>query len=132
MAHLITFRTTRFDPAKESPNPTNPIAGQGVLGWLRQELNQTGYRCSEPATEDWGWYVDVEGQSGTYLVGASGDADGTGTDIEWAIQIHKHRSLREKLLGRNQLEPDDALSAEIERLVRSDASHHEISVDRQA
>jgi hypothetical protein len=60
MAHLITFTTARFDTTKEPPNPINPIAGQGVLTWLRAELLRAHYRVSEPATEDWGWYMNVD------------------------------------------------------------------------
>jgi len=38
MVHLITFVTDRFDPARETPNDINPIAGQAVLLWLRERL----------------------------------------------------------------------------------------------
>jgi len=38
MAHVVSFRTSKFDVRTETPNPINPIAGQGVLRWLRLEL----------------------------------------------------------------------------------------------
>jgi hypothetical protein len=131
MAHLISFKTKRFDVSKESPNPVNPIAGQSVLSWLRDELVARQYQATGPDAEDWGWYLDVAGPGGTYLVGASADADGSGPVVEWIIQVHKSRSTTEKLLGRNKMMPDDALSALIERLVRSDTGIEDVSVERE-
>jgi hypothetical protein len=61
MAHLITFATSRFDMAKETPNPFNPIAGEHLLIWLGEKLAEHGYEATEPAAEDWGWYMDVHG-----------------------------------------------------------------------
>ena len=68
MAFVIAFRTARFDVSTESPNPINPIAGESVLNWLRPVLVEAGYRSTQPGTEDWGWYIDVEGPGGAYLV----------------------------------------------------------------
>jgi hypothetical protein len=133
MAHVITFRSARFDPARERPNPINPIAGEGVLGWLREKLHESRYETAEPAPEDWGWYLDVTGDGASYMVGASGEAgDDTGGPIDWTIQVHKHRSLREKLTGANKLAVDDPLSALIERLVRQAPDVVGVEVERDA
>ena len=91
MAHVISFKTARFDVSKEPPNRINPIAGQSVLVWLRQELLTAGYKSTEPDTEDWGWYIDVEAEGAHYLVGASADAESSTREIEWILQVHKHR-----------------------------------------
>src|SRR5512134_1538022 len=103
MAHVISFRTAKFDVSKETPNPINPIAGQGVLNWLRQEIVKARYKSSEPDTEDWGWYIEVEGAGASYLVGASGDAEAASPDVDWVVQVHKVRSAKDKLLGRNKM-----------------------------
>jgi hypothetical protein len=132
MAHVISFRTARFDVKAETPNSINPIAGQSVLRWLRTELAKAGYTATEPVTEDWGWYVDVTGKDGSYLVGASADADGSTPDVEWIVQVHRHRSMSDKLFGRNTMAVDDPLVALIERIVRGDAQISEVSVDRDA
>jgi hypothetical protein len=132
MAHLISFRTARFDVSKETPNPTNPIAGQSVLNWLREELAKARYQSTEPDTEDWGWYIEVEGESGSYLVGASADAEDSTAEVEWVVQVHKSRSLKQKLLGGNRLAADDPLFALIESIVRADAGIDQISVDKDA
>jgi hypothetical protein len=132
MAHVISFRTSKFDVTGEDPNPTNPIAGQSVLRWLGAELAKARYTATEPDTEDWGWYIDVTGEHASYLVGASADADGSTPDVEWVIQVHKHRSLKDKLLGRNTMTADDPLAAVIERIVRADPHISEVSVERNA
>jgi len=131
MAHVISFRSRKFDVMAETPNPTNPIAGQSVLRWLRAELGKAQYVATEPDTEDWGWYIDVTGNDGSYLVGASADAHGSTPEVEWVIQVHKHRSMKDKLLGRNTMAMDDALVALIERIVRGDSQISEVSVDRE-
>jgi hypothetical protein len=132
MAHLISFRTARFDVSKETPNPINPIAGESVLKWLREELAKRQYQATEPDTEDWGWYIEVEGGSGSYLVGASADAQDSTADVDWVVQVDKSRSLKEKLLGRNRMTADDPLFALIESIVRADPGIELVSVDRQA
>lgn len=131
MAHIISFRTRKFDVATETPNPTNPIAGQSVLRWLRAELATSQYTATEPDTEDWGCYIDVTGNDGSYLVGASADADGSTPDVEWVIQVHKNRSMKDKLLGRNTLAVDDSLAALIERIVRAEPQISAVSVERE-
>jgi hypothetical protein len=131
MAHLISFKTAKFDVSKETPNPINPIAGQSVLSWLRDELATSQYQATGPDAEDWGWYLEVVGSGGTYLVGASADADASDPVVEWIIQVHKHRSSTEKLLGRNKMAPDDPLSVVIEQIVRSDTGIEDVSVERE-
>ena len=132
MAHVVSFRSSKFDVSAETPNPINPIAGQSVLTWLRGELAKAHYTATEPGTEDWGWYIDVTGNDGSYLVGASADADGSTADVEWVIQVHKHQSFADKMLGRNKMAADDSLGALIERILRADPQISEVSVDREA
>jgi len=131
MAHIVSFRTSKFDVSAETPNPINPIAGQSVLKWLRAELAKADYTATEPDTEDWGWYMDVAGNDGSYLVGASADADASTPDVEWVVQVHRHRSMSDKLFGRNKMAPDDPLAALIERIVRGDSQISDVSVKRE-
>ena len=131
MAHIVSFRTSKFDVSAETPNPINPIAGQSVLTWLRAELAKAQYTATEPDTEDWGWYIDVTGNDGSYLVGASADADASTPDVEWVIQVHRHRSMSDKLFGRNKMAVDDPLVTLIERIVRADPQISDVSVERE-
>jgi hypothetical protein len=132
MAHLISFTTAKFDVSAEKPNPINPIAGRGVLLWLRDELSRAQYRVTEPDAEDWGWYMEAESSDGSYLVGASGDAEEPARHVEWVVQVHKNRSLKDKLFGRNKLAADDALFLLIEKIVRGDDAIDHVAVTRDA
>jgi len=128
VAHLFTFTTSRFDSARERPNPINPIAGEGVLKWLRAQLDPDQFTIGEPEAEDWGWYVGVQGDRRSYLLGASGGERGAPT--EWTVQLHLVRSVWEQLSGANKLAPDDALSAAVEAALKGNPEFHDIEVDR--
>jgi len=130
MAHVISFTTSRFDITAEKPNPINPIAGQSVLLWLKAELVRASYRVTEPDTEDWGWYMDVQDADAAYLVGASADAEPESSPVEWTVQVDKHRSMTDKVLGRNKMTDEDPLFALIERLVRADTAIQQVSVTK--
>jgi hypothetical protein len=131
MAHVITFRSARFDIATEPPNPINPIAGESLLRWLGEQLRTSGYAATMQP-EEGGWFVGVEADGASYLVGASGEADDEAPgQVAWTIQVHKHRSLKQKLTGANKLAGDDRLSAVIERLVRQGADASDVDVARE-
>jgi hypothetical protein len=130
MVHVITFRTSKFDVSKETPNDINPIAGESVLQWLREELRRNSVESTSPRTEDWGWYVYLSGPSAKYLLGASADATEPAASVHWTIQIHRERSLKDKITGANKLTPDDPLSALIERIIRADAAIVDVEIDK--
>ena len=132
MAHIISFTTDRFNVSSEKPNPINPIAGQSVLLWLRDELLTARYRVTEPDAEDWGWYIDVECAAASYLVGASAEAAEPSRTVAWVVQVHKKRSMKDRVLGRNKLAADDPLFALIERVVRGDGRIEQVLVARDA
>ena len=95
MAHVITFRSERFDIAAETPNPINPIAGESLLRWLGEQLRESRYGATAPQPEDWGWFIGVEADGASYLIGASGEADESApSQVSWTIQVHNHRSLK--------------------------------------
>jgi hypothetical protein len=132
VAHLITFSTDRFDVSSETPNPINPIAGEGLLKWIRGKLAGTLYTATVPEAEDWGWYMDVEGGGSSYLVGASGEPEPPGANIDWTIQVHKHRSLRDRLTGKNKTASDDPLFVLLEGFVRGESDFRDVSVATNA
>jgi hypothetical protein len=132
MAHLITFATGKFDVSKETPNDINPIAGEGVLNWIRGRLAGTQFSTTMPSTEDWGWYIDVKGDGSSYMVGASGEPERPPPDVDWVVQIHKRRSLKDKLTGRNKLTSEDALVALLEKAVRAESEFRDVAVRADA
>lgn len=131
MTHLITFTSSEFDPVAEAPNPINPIAGEGILNWLREQLRDAGYEVTAPEPEDWGWYVYVKDRESSCLIGASSDLDQP-APREWIIQIHRKRSLTDKIFGRNKLADNDAVSACIEALIRKSGGAQDVRVNRRA
>lgn len=129
MAAVISFTTDRFDDiTAEMPNPINPIPGQSVLLWLREELTRAQYRVTEPDTEDWGWYMQVEGEGGYYMVGASADAADPAPPVGWIVQVHKDRSMKGRVLGRGRMAPGESLVTLIARIVRADGRLQNVSV----
>jgi hypothetical protein len=132
VAHVVTFRSSRFDIATETPNRINPIAGESLLRWLSEQLRKNRYEATTPQPEDWGWFIGVEAEGASYLVGASGEADDAAPGhVGWTIQVEKHRSLKQKLTGANKLTREDRLSAVIEQFIRQGADAVDVDVQRQ-
>lgn len=131
MTYVITFTSSVFDTSAETPNPINPIAGESVLKWLCEQLASNGYDITTPEPEDWGWYIYVKDKEVSYLVGASSDVDQP-IPREWTIQIHKQRSLTDKLMGRNKLASEDPLSACIEKIIRERVGVKDVRVNKSA
>lgn len=129
MAHVLTFRSSKFDTARETPNPINPIAGESVLRWLCEQLRNSSYQTRTPEAEDWGWYVDVSGPGASYLLGASADPGEPGASIDWTVQIDKHRSMRHKFTGANKMAAEDPLSLLVERILRLDPAITDVERD---
>jgi hypothetical protein len=122
MAYLVEFKTARFDPSKEPPNPINPIAGQSALVWLREKVLPT---ATEPDHEDWGWYIEVEYKGARYLVGSicfEKNDGAVGLERDWMFQIHRNRSFVDKALGRNKMQVNDPLVARVVGALRADSS----------
>src|SRR5438270_5932917 len=106
MTHVVRFNTAKFDVSKERPNPINPIPGESLLLWLRDQAHPAVV-ISEPRPEDWGWFSFVEWIGRKYMLGSSASDEENG-EREWILQIEKQRSLGEKLLGRAKMDKEDA------------------------
>ena len=105
----ISFKTSMFDVSKENKNPVNPVYGESLLKWLKQELSSE-FEITEPDAEDWGWYSYMTWNNRQYMLGASTyfeEGDDPKSELEWVFQIDKHRSLKEKLLGREKISTAD-------------------------
>jgi hypothetical protein len=110
MSQTLVFKTTYFDISKERKNPINPIYGLSLLEWLRTEFKGK-IEISEPEAEDWGWYSELNYEGFRYQIGShcefeTGDAPHQAQT--WVFQVVKHRSLTDKILGRNKQEATDA------------------------
>lgn len=132
MAHVISFKTGKFDPSKEKANPIKPIAGLGVLEWIRAALKDTPYTATIPDAVDTGWSMDVMRDKASYMVNASGRPEAGSAEVKWTVQIHSHRSFLDKLRGRNHMPTNDALAAIILTLIRKDDAIKDVHTEMNA
>ena len=110
MDKAIYFKTSIFDVSNEKENPINPIYGYTLLEWLRDRLKDK-IKITDPDAEDWGWYSELEYLGNNYLIGACTyfeQGDDSAEEQEWVFQIEKHRSITEKLFGKNKMNTEDA------------------------
>lgn len=126
-ARVIRFTTSFFDVTRERQNPINPIAGESLLLWLRDRARPR-FDVSEPDAEDWGWYSSVVCNGRRYTLGASASDEESG-EREWVLQIVKHRSFVERLLGRETMAEDDDCSRFFRTLLENEANFKGVSVD---
>lgn len=127
-AAVIRFNTALFDVSKERPNPINPIVGESLLLWLAEKLSGR-LLLTSPDTEDWGWYSTVEWNGRRYMLGSSAaeaEADGT---REWILQIVKHRSVTERLVGQEKMTPDDGCVRLLLDVLRSEPAFLGITLE---
>jgi len=126
-ATVIRFTTRLFDVTKERPNDINPIYGESLLLWLADTLKGQ-IVVPEPQAEDWGWYVDIDWKGRQYMLGASA-SDEEGGQREWVLQVMKHRTLKERLLGKEKMTAEDECAAHIHHLLTSEKAFSDVSVD---
>jgi len=110
MTKVLHFKTALFDVSKEKENPFNLIYGISLLEWLREELKNK-LEISEPDAEDWGWYSELEFDGNSYMIGACAffeEGDDSTSELDWVFQVHKYRSFKDKLLGRNKMTDTDS------------------------
>jgi hypothetical protein len=127
-AAIIRFNTALFDVSKEQPNPINPIGGQSLLLWLAQKLSGS-MSITSPDTEDWGWYSTLEWNGRRYMLGSSASDEEMDGVREWVLQIVKHRSVKERLLGREAMTNDDACVRLLLDVLRSEPAFLGITLE---
>jgi len=128
VARVLRFYTAAFDVTKERPNPINPIPGESLLLWLIEQAKGS-VEISLPDTEDWGWYSSAEWMGRKYLLGASAGDEEKDGQREWVLQIEKHRSVKEKLLGRAKMSRDDECAQYFQGILEREANFRDVSID---
>lgn len=128
MIHVVRFKTDLFDVSKEPENPINPIGGVSLLEWLQSEIqSRFALDMTDIGSEDWGWYFYAELDGRDYMLGASTDPEDK--DREWVLQIDKHRTFMEKLLGKAKMTADDPMVAKVMALVAAEPGFRNVTVD---
>jgi hypothetical protein len=127
MHPVIRFNSNRFDLSLEPENPINPIRGSSLLQWLKEQL-PAQLSMTEPDAEDWGWYSFLVWEGRNYLIGAYAydEADG---NQEWLLQFEKHRSFKERLLGRAKMTQEDPCFQFIKDLICSEPAFTLVSIE---
>ena len=122
MGHDILFDAAGFNFTEPRDHFINPECfGDDVAAWLAAELTARGFPTTEPGQEDWGWYVEVTTGPDCYFVGVgcTGATDADPAKGEWRLMVEKHRTLWQKLTGKNQPAADEPIFAELERILVS-------------
>jgi hypothetical protein len=92
-----------------------------------------GSRPGAADPDDWGWYATLRCDGRAYTVGASGadeDEEGRRAAVtEWTVQVEKHRTLREKLLGRARLDAADPCLRRIAAVLEREPGFAGLSAD---
>ena len=130
MNEAIYFKTSLFDPSKEDENPINPIYGSSLINWLKEKLDGK-YSIDEAMPEDWGWYSNINFNGRDYLIGAIAYFEEGGISengVEWAFQVDKMRTLREKLLGREKMDSQDECFLFFKSLFESESGIQSVEV----
>jgi hypothetical protein len=113
MSRDILFETSRFNLTEVKPHFINDCCfGEDLARWLREMLIAVGMTVIEPAQEDWGWYIEASHDGQSYFIGIGGNAEEGAADTnqgQWRISIEKHRSLKQKLTGKNKMTADEPI-----------------------
>ena len=151
MHHDLLFETDRFNLSEVGEHFINPCCfGEDLASWLRTKLVERGVRASEPGQEDWGWYLGAEYAGRSYFIGIGGNADepgepgsvagaaeagadrNGGNRGEWRIMVEPHRSLRDRLVGRGQMTPDDEMLTLIRSILAAEPDFENLRSDAGA
>lgn len=128
MGPVIRFRTEMFDIAKEQENPINPVFGESILIWLRENAKRlTDFTDVEP--EDHGWYVFAKFGPQRYSFVGSVVHDVPPEEQEWYLVVERERTLKEKLFGKGKTGVDDPCFVYVRSLLEAEPGFTHIEVD---
>ncbi len=114
--HFV-FQTAGFqDSDVTRQQNVNEIEGHSLALWLSSQLKSACFNASDIWAEDHGWDFSLGHDSSKYLCACSLAGDEEKPDEprrEGHVTLNKSRSLMDKLMGRNKLEPGDPVAAAI-------------------
>ena len=128
-AHF-SFETRAFlDTDEVLAQNVNGIHGHALASWLSRDLRAAGLVTSEVWAEDHGWDFSVTFNSAAYLCSCSLATDGD-PPFEGHVALAKHRSLFERLTGRNGFATDDAVAGRILDILRRSPDVAKLTADQ--
>lgn len=125
MRNHVRFRSVEFSPPDQEPGTINSERfGYALASWLSARLSERGVKVEVPVAEDWGWFIDAAHEGKLARLGC-GNVEGSITD--WLIWIEGERAgLLARLVGRGNPGPPIAITAMVDRALRSAPSVDEI------
>jgi len=119
------FRTKRFNVSITEDHFINPDCfGEDLAAWLRDKLIDRGSDVSELGQEDWGWYLKVRCNKGSYFLGMNVipiETDQNQKDFgEWRIIVKKSRSVGQWLGNKGKISVDEGMLVLIEEILRAE------------
>jgi hypothetical protein len=125
MRNHVRFRSAEFSPPDPEPGQVNSERyGYALASWLSARLSERGVTVEVPVAEDWGWFIDATHDGRLARLGC-GNVEGSIT--EWLIWIEGERpGLLERMLGRGNAGTPIAITAMVDRALRSTPSVDEI------
>lgn len=127
MEYIICFETDKFDAKSESTNDLNPIYGESLLLWLKDQLKEEA-EITDPDADNWGWYSYLQWKGKNYILCSSASEEANG-HYEWTLQVDKKRSLKEKLLRKEKMQKDDECLQYLHNLIENEAAFKGITVE---
>lgn len=120
MIYVISFYSDTFGLKNEKVNTINPIKGISVGEWLNPILASKGVSLTDIDEEDWGWYSYATLANQKYLIGYIAIPENSKENTaEIIIQVHKERTIFEKLFGKNKLTSNDPLIKEVSSIIKN-------------
>lgn len=127
----VTGKTERFNLSAVGPDFINDCCfGEDFSRWIASALAEAGVDAGVICMEDFGWANQAEHQGVSYLMCVAGNSDGDPgrPDYgEWHVMLERHRSLMDKLLGKNKTSASDPIVGIVAQVLRA-AGFEEVTV----
>lgn len=125
MIVTISCNTDRFNLSVVGEDFINDCCfGEDFSNWLVTALNSNGVEADVICMEDFGWANEATVDGITYLVCVAGLLDKAPirpNQGEWRIMIERHRTLVQKLFGRNKMTKLDAIVEKIFQVISNES-----------
>jgi len=119
----ITCKTDRFNLSIVGEDFINDCCfGEDFSKWLVTALEAEGIDADLICMEDFGWANQASLNGASYLICVAGNSEeepGRPNYGTWHIMIERHRTIKEKILGRNKTTPSDPLVQKISQVLRA-------------
>lgn len=107
----IFFNTDRFNLSEVKDHFENPCCfGEDLALWLCSAFDSQQFISDEPQQDDCEWSILTSVDDKMYFINIVGKADKSADNPnqgEWCIKIEKHRTIWEKIWGKNKMSRDE-------------------------